>query len=65
MSLQARLLVKYHDRQPTKDGVVYYPPKVGMEKEAAAAWKLTGVCLACYRRAVTKGRCVECGKELQ
>jgi hypothetical protein len=43
------------------DHVVLYVPKEGMEAEAAASWKDTGVCMACHRRAISCGRCVCCG----
>lgn len=55
-------LERLHDRVPAPDGaVVYYPPKPGREREALYAWKRTGVCPACTRRAITGGRCIICG----
>jgi hypothetical protein len=58
-----KALMRYHDR--VQDGpVVRYPPKPGLEEEAAEHRWLTGVCPDCHGRAITVGRCVQCGWEL-
>lgn len=58
-------LDRLHDRVPNElSGIVHYPPKPGREKEAARAWKRTGVCPTCHRRAINRGgRCLQCGWE--
>lgn len=56
-----RDLNKLHNRTPS-EGRVLYPPKPGMEVEAAAAWKSTGVCVKCSARAISCGRCLMCGE---
>lgn len=63
VALANKLLRKLHVR--TKQGPCYvYPPKEGMEDEAATVWVHTGVCPKCSHRAIWAGNCKNCGEEL-
>ena len=42
---------------------VQYSVRPGMETEAAASWKEHGVCPVCSLRAISGGRCIQCGWE--
>lgn len=57
VALGLRLLAEHHERRQ-EGPVVVYPPKTA---DAADFWMHTGVCPGCSHRAVTVGRCLECG----
>jgi hypothetical protein len=44
-------------------GVVKYLPKLGMASRCSEEWIVHGVCPSCHVRAITCGRCVQCGWE--
>ncbi len=56
-----KLLNQLFDRTPF-GFVVLYTPKPGKETEAAASWIHTGVCMSCHLRAISVGRCIQCGE---
>lgn len=40
---------------------VLYITKPRMQEEAMVTWRTHGVCLHCHTRAITGGRCTQCG----
>ncbi len=58
MKLLGRLFTVDHNGVPVK-----YTVRPGMEAEAAASWKEHGVCPECSQRAISVGRCIQCGWE--
>lgn len=45
----------------TEKGMTYYRPKPGKEAEARSTWANHGVCMKCFTREITAGRCIQCG----
>ena len=57
--LSNRLLAKHYHRHHNGAVVTYAAKTVHSHK----FWKHTGVCPECLRRAISAGRCIQCGHE--